>query len=71
MYVPGVNSELADGLSRCSDPINLGQVSLDHIVRDKTPPGTEQEKVELLEEAHSIGNFGEQEVFKKIWKKGC
>lgn len=70
VHVSGSSNLVADGLSRNMEGTSLQNMTVDHLVRDKNNPLNETHKMEILAKAHSFGNFGEHEVFRKLWKDG-
>lgn len=49
---------------------HTNHMTMDHFLRDKKQPESEERKRELIEQAHSFGHFGSQEVFRKLWNDG-
>jgi len=70
VHVRGTKNIVADGLSRMMEPLSFNNMAVEHLVRDKSPPDSEEHKLDLVKKAHAFGHFGEQEIFRKLWNDG-
>ncbi len=64
VQVHGRINEIADALSRKTEPATSSALVVDHFVRDKKQPSEEGERRSLSERAHLLGHFGETAIFK-------
>lgn len=69
-HVLGSTNTLADAISRKNEPLTLGMLTRDHLVRDKKQPPSAGERRSLIDRAHKFGHFGGQALFMKLWNDG-
>lgn len=65
VHVRGRDNVVADGLIRMHESIKFNNMTVDHFVRGKNPPDSNEHKKELIRNAHSFGHFGSQEVLEE------
>ena len=69
-YVPGVQNQLSDSLSRMHESVQFSTLTVEHLDRDKTMPASEGERRSIIESAHQFGHLEQQEVCMKVWNDG-
>ena len=69
----GHQNVVADALSR-SSCVEINSIAIDAskaaFLKDKEIPLHESERSKLVQDVHSLGHYGTQQVFLKIWEKG-